>query len=576
MSRRARLTRRTALLVLLVCGALCPAAAAAIPAWTTYHRDGLRSGFDPDSSSPLPPTELWQSAPALDGDIYAEPLIYGSRVYVATENDSVYALDAGTGRVIWRRNVGRPVPDHSTSGCGDIGNVGITSTPVIDPATGRIYAVADMWDGSHIASIRHELVGMDLSNGSPAPGLPINVDGPGSMPRYQLQRTGLALDRGRIVIGFGGNSGDCGDYNGWLVSAPESGGGPLERFEVDASGSQGAIWGGGNAPAVDALGDIWISTGNGNSSSYDYQEAVLKFSPSLSLLGHWVPTTPHGWQYLDNNDVDIGSSEPLPLPGGMFFQIGKEGIGYLLSSTPTELFQHNVCPGEAFGGGTYYAGVIYVSCADGLEALALNTAAHSFSLLSSWQVPSDAIGPPIIAANLVWSTGWNNGTLYALDRSSGAARFSPDLGEFDHFATPSAAGGRLFVANANRVTAFTIAKGPVAPPPPVAPRINSVSLRGHVLSLTLSEPGSLRVVISLRLSGRRVHGRCRAGARTGARCRYEIRKSTQSFTAVQGSNRFTLRWHGPPAGHYVAAIVARSLAGLSSRRHTIAFTLKRR
>lgn len=219
--------------------------------------------------------------------------------------------------------------------------------------------------------------------------------------------------------------------------------------------------------------------------------------------------------------------------------------------------------------------MIYVSCADGLQALALNTAVRSFSLLSSWQVPSDAIGPPIIAANLVWSTGWNDGTLYALDRASGAARFSPDLGEFDHFATPSAAGGRLFVANANQVTAFTIAKAAVAPPP-IAPRISSVSVRGHVLSLTLSEPGTVRVVISRRLSGRRVHGRCRAGARTGARCHYEVRKSTESLTAAQGSNRFRLRLHGLPAGHYVAAIVARSSVGLSSRRHTLSFTLKRR
>ena len=573
-----RIGRVIALSALLACLALCPGAVAASPAWTTYHRDGLRSGVDPDSSSPVPPAELWQTAPALDGDIYAEPLVYGSRVYVATENDSVYALDAVTGRVIWRRNVGTPVPDQPTSGCGDIGNVGITSTPVIDPATGRIYAVADTWDGSHISSIRHVLVGFDLSDGTPAPGLPIAVDGPGSKPRYELQRTGLALDDGRIVIGFGGNSGDCGDYNGWLVSAPESGSGPLKTFEVDSIGHQGAIWGSGNAPVVDASGDIWVATGNGDSSTYDHQESVLKLSPSLGLLGYWVASSPHSWQYLDSHDIDIGSSEPLPLPGGMLFQIGKEGVGYLLSSAPSQLFEHGVCPGEAFGGGVYYAGIIYVSCADGLQALALNTTTHSFTALPSWHVPSDAIGPPIIAANLVWSTGWYTDTLYALDRSSGAARFAPDLGEFDHFATPSAAGGRLFVANASRVTAFTIAKGSVAPPPPVAPRISALklSVARRALRMVLSEPGSVKVVISRSLLGHRVQGRCRPGVHGGSQCRYAVRKSTQTFAAAQGSNRFLLRLRGLPPGRYVATVVARSLSGLGSKRHTIRFRLTHR
>ncbi len=191
----------------------------------------------------MPPAQAWQSA-ALDGDIYGQPLVYGTRVYVATENDSVYALDAATGAVIWQRNVGTPVPDKPTSGCGDIGNVGITSTPVIDTSTGRIFAVADTWDGTIASSIKHLLVGFNLADGSPAPGLPVFVDPAGSHPAQQLQRVGLALDAGQIVIGFGGNAGDCGDYHGRLVSVAEDGG-PLSSFEVEASAQsgEGAIWG---------------------------------------------------------------------------------------------------------------------------------------------------------------------------------------------------------------------------------------------------------------------------------------------------------------------------------------------
>ncbi len=380
----------------MACGVA--SAGAAIPAWTTYHHDGQRTGVDPDSSSPLTPARLWATA-SLDGDIYAEPLVYGSRVYVATENNTVYALDAATGRVVWSRHLGTPVPE-TTGGCGDIGDVGITGTPVIDPATGRIYAVGAIWDGSRVITIRHVLFALRLSDGQPAFALP--VDAPTSNARYQLQRPGLALSAGRIVIGYGGHSGDCGDYHGWLVSAPESGSGPLYSFEVNRSTGLGAIWGAGNAPAVDARGDVWVATGNGApGSGYQYQESVLKLTPTMRLLGLW---TPSNWQALDSTDLDLGSSEPLPLPGGMLFQIGKEGVGYLLSSTPTKLHQADVCNhAMAFGGAIYYAGVIYVSCDNGLRALALNVAGHTFIPLPGWNPSAHPTGPPIIAANQVWS-----------------------------------------------------------------------------------------------------------------------------------------------------------------------------
>ena len=84
-------------------------AAAAIPAWTTYRHDAARSGIDPDSASPVTPSQAWQT-PALDGEVYGQPLVYGSYVYVATENDSVYKLDAATGAVVWSEHLGRRSP----------------------------------------------------------------------------------------------------------------------------------------------------------------------------------------------------------------------------------------------------------------------------------------------------------------------------------------------------------------------------------------------------------------------------------------------------------------------------------
>jgi polyvinyl alcohol dehydrogenase (cytochrome) len=187
-------------------------------------------------------------------------LVYRGQVIVATEGDDVYALDESTGRVIWHANVGRAVA-ASALPCGNISpTVGITSTPVIDPATGRVFVVADTWDGSHASSIQHRLVGLSLADGRVVAGTPLAVDPPGANTAALLQRTALALEAGKVIVGYGGNFGDCGSYHGWLVQAPETGG-ALQTYEVDPSGSGGAIWGSGDGPAVDSAGDVWVSTG---------------------------------------------------------------------------------------------------------------------------------------------------------------------------------------------------------------------------------------------------------------------------------------------------------------------------
>src|SRR5262249_5745512 len=159
-------------------------------------------------------------------------------------------------------------------------------------------------------------------------------------------------------------------------------------------------------------GEVWVSTGNGTSSSYDYQESVLKLDPSMNLLDHWAPSD---WQMLDSSDADIGSNAPGLLPGGLVFEIGKQGDGYPLSAgglggtgvAPRQ--KTSVCSGS-WGGAIYSGGIIYVTCSNGLHALSLNQSTGTFSALNGWQVPSSANGPPIVAGGLVWATDWNSGT----------------------------------------------------------------------------------------------------------------------------------------------------------------------
>jgi outer membrane protein assembly factor BamB len=587
---------------------LVAGARASTPEWTTYRQNAQRTGADVEDTSQYPPSGLWQSA-VLDGDIYGEPLIYGSQVYVATENDTVYSLSATTGQITWKDNLGTPVASSALP-CGDIQpTVGITGTPVIDPTTQTIYAVTDTWDGAHPSSIRHELVALDMATGAMRPGFPIDVDPPGltadgGSPANQLQRPGLALDGSEVVIGYGGNDGDCAKYWGWLVAAPASGSGSLLSYRVDGKPGDeaGAIWGGGNAPPVDADGDIYTATGNGKSESlgdveaeFDYGDAVLKLNPALQLQEYWGASD---WRALDEDDLDLGSSAPVLLPGNMVFEIGKQGLGILLrdgafgglGAAPAAELQ--IC-GGSWGGGIYVAGsttsgTLYVNCDDGLHAIlvsGLGTAEPRMTVAPTWIVNPSVVGPPILADGLVWVASWYgaaDGHLYALDPGTGAVRFESNLGAFVHFSTPSAAGGLLFAANGNQVTAFTISGSPAiaVPAPGTLPetpvteehlvvsglrqshrvwregrRLARASISrasrhsplhpvGTVFSFFLDGRAQVQFRFLAIVRGRRTDGRCRAATRRnrGRRpCELTLPTGSLSFAGRDGANALSFQ-----------------------------------
>jgi outer membrane protein assembly factor BamB len=464
-----RLLPRACALTGLVCvlAACAVAPARAEPSWPTYHRDAGRSGLDPDVSEPIAPVQAWQSA-SLGAPIWSQPLVLGSRVYVATVGDVIYALDTATGAVAWEKKLGTPVPSGELP-CGDVSpTVGIVGTPVIDPTQGTIYAVADTWDAV-AREAHHVLVGLSLATGGEV--LRTAVDPPGSDPKALLQRTALNLDRGEVVFGFGGNDGDCGEYRGTVVAAPEAGGSPSYwRYQPAApSKSGGAVWAPAG-PAVDGEGNIYFATGNPNppsgqkATTYDYSDSMIELSSALTQLGSFEPPT---WESDSNSDVDLGSAGPELLPGGLLFQSGKNGIGYLLSeaelpSAAPAVYEHQTCGGfGSFGGDAYAAGVIYIPCTNGMQALAYNESARTFVPL--WKGPSDAVGPPIVSAGLIWSVatgGFKGGgtELYGLEPSSGKARYTEVLPSpvADHFDSPSAAGGRLYVSTGKTVTAFQV------------------------------------------------------------------------------------------------------------------------
>ena len=128
------------------------AAAASLGDLLTYDYGNTRSGHDTvdPSVKSLSAKAAWDDD-SLDGGVYAEPLVYGATVYVATENDSVYAIAAGSGKVLWHLHVGTSVSTSVVdsaptlnAGCGDIDPLGITGTPVIDAATEEIFVAEEL------------------------------------------------------------------------------------------------------------------------------------------------------------------------------------------------------------------------------------------------------------------------------------------------------------------------------------------------------------------------------------------------------------------------------------------------
>jgi outer membrane protein assembly factor BamB len=418
-----------------------------------YHGDPAGDGVAAAVSAVDTRAPAWTS-PALDGQLYGEPLVSGGRVYVATENDTVYALSAATGAVAWSAHLGSPVPSGSLP-CGDISpSVGITGTPVIDPARSEIFVVADELAGGKPA---HRLVGLDTASGRIE--LSQDVDPPGADPAALLQRTGLTLDAGQVVFGTGGNYGDCASYRGRVVAVPETGGTP-KFFTVDAAAdeSQGAVWMGGAAPVIDGHGNIWVSTGNGSvysaAHAYDDGDGLLELSSSLRLEQYFAPSS---WAADNARDLDM-STAPALLPDGQVVLAGKSRIVYLLSGSHLGgIGQQQATLGPACGddidGGVAVTGTtVYLPCVSGVIAVRATSSPPGLKLL--WSSGTGG-GPPIVAAGLVWTIG-QNGTLYGLDPASGSIKQQATIGSpANHFPTPSVAGGLLLAASADHVVAFS-------------------------------------------------------------------------------------------------------------------------
>jgi hypothetical protein len=322
----------------------------------TWHYDNGRTGLNPNETT-LTTANVNSNdfgklfSYLVDGYIYAQPLFVSNItiagtphnvVFVATENDSVYAFDAdqyGNGSPLWKVSLLQtgetPQPPKAIAPY-----QGITSTPAIDLTSNTMYVVsAQKATGSPF----FRLHALDLSTGAEKPGGPVAiaasvpgtngaVNGVVSLTTACIQRSALLLANNAVLIGFGGCS------SGWLLSYDAHSLTQIGVFNTGPTadvygqyGGGGGVWMGAGGPAADANGSIYITTGDGTyDGSTNFGNSAMKFNTQLQLLDHFTPYT---WALQQCTDSDLDGGGVMLLPGASEILIGsKNGKMFLLNT----------------------------------------------------------------------------------------------------------------------------------------------------------------------------------------------------------------------------------------------------
>ena len=326
----------------------------------TQHNDLSRSGANPNETI-LTTSNVNESSfgklftMPVDGFVYAQPLydpnvaISGGMhnvIYVATAHDSVYAFDADSGTEYWRVSLGTPVPSSVINTQNILVEVGIISTPVIDPTSGTIYVTAKTYENKTQIFRLHAL---DITTGAEKFGGPVEiaatasgsgVEGNGSTVSFvasqENQRAAVSLINGVVYLAFASHE-DHNPYHGWLLGYSPS---TLQQeyvFNVTPNSGEGAIWMGGQGLLADASNNIYVVTANSTQStdtaSEDYGQSFLKLVPSggtLTVADYFKPNEYNSW---NGNDLDLGSTGAFAIPGTSYIAGGsKAGILFVINT----------------------------------------------------------------------------------------------------------------------------------------------------------------------------------------------------------------------------------------------------
>jgi len=489
---------------------------------TLYHYDNARTGWNPNE------TDLTAASVAsanfgllqtlsVDSNVLAEPLLVSGFVMpdssvhdiliIATGHNTVYAFDAQTFDILWQVNLG-PSQASPDVGCEDVQpEYGISSTPVIvrnAPNTATIYVVAATEPSSYqFHTYLHALslaTGQDLL--APVEISPSATLSNGSLlkfdPQNQWNRASLAYNNGSIYIGIGSHCDNDEDgISGWLLryDATLKSTGAFHTIETPGGVELASIWMSGFAPAIDASGNVFVVTGNGDyagGAARDYGESVLKMTPSVS--GVRDRFTPAAYAALTFNDADFGSGGVMLIPPvegqsapPMAVAMGKDAVLYLLDQSKLGGLQpHDKGALQAlrlgpsgrgiWGGPAYYDGpagpTVYAQISAGvMRSFTLSTGAEPSLTPAASGASVGGYGGslPIVSSN---GSAPGTGVLWVVRRSVpieleaydavalGAPIFAASIGDWSNpvhanpYLSPMEVNGRVYVAAYKTVKVF--------------------------------------------------------------------------------------------------------------------------
>ena len=395
----------------------------------------------------------------------------------------MYALNAGTGNVIWHRNVGAPV--ISGLPCGNINPLGITGTPVVDLASRSLFFDA-MIAG---ATIKHLIFSLNVDTGATRSGWPVDVN---AKARYngltftsliQNQRGALGLVNGVVYVPYSGHLGDCGSYHGWVVGVPINNPSNVTAWATRAIG--GGIWGHGGVASSGT--NMFVITGNTfqTGGQWGGGEAVIRLQPGPVFSGnpsdYWAPTN---WLQLDNGDTDLGGCGPVVItvngatPSQLVLALGKDGKAYLLNRNNLGGIRAPVASAQVATSirgqaaatyrtrqGTYF---VFRASSGAISAYRI-TATNPPTIVPAWNVSQNGQGSPWVTT----TNGVDNAIVWAANSGNGDQRvrgFNGDTGAVVYagggpnermngtskWNTGIVARGRMYFAGTNKVYAFAL------------------------------------------------------------------------------------------------------------------------
>lgn len=482
---------------------------------TTWHYDNLHSGANVSETILTPQNVNTNSfgklfTQAVDGAIVGQALYLpqvklGKQggvhnvVYVATMNDSVYAFDAdnaqGTNnKPLWQTSflskgvTPVPIKLQKCGGTTQWSEVGIVSTPVIDPVAGTLYVVAKTYENQ--TTYVHRLHALDVTTGLEKPGSPVVITASylfGGVNNVfadmmQVNRPALLLENGYLYIAFGSNGCRGGKEQGWVLSYNAATLAPQGAWDDEPSSSASAVWQRGGGLSADSASNIYGATADGPfTEGSNFGESVFKLSQvgNTLQLSDWF--TPYNVDYLNSNDLDM--SEPvlvLPDQSGDYphlaAAVGKEGTIYLLNRDNMGHFCTTCTDGDtqivqelpAFAPNTgalvFWNSMIY-SSANSSPITAIPLTNGVLGNPGAQSKKSTNGHSPVISANgtasgVLWQLNGQNLTAYdatslAMLYASGQNKSGRDqIGKLPHFANMMVVNGKLYVGTNTSLVVF--------------------------------------------------------------------------------------------------------------------------